>query len=665
MAVVHGSAAAILWLLSGCSGQRAREIALPLRVHQLQNRPVSEPALLDLAALGDFPTSNRTSESLSLSATDAKLDFPEATLALDASARPEGSDQVFIGHSERVADGLDVLLWPKGSACELFRPGPDGSYPGKLGGEALGYAASNGLVIVAGSNDATSAAIVGALTFDTHTGESHLVDPRQRAVLSEPRAFASASDFEGKVLVAGGENPIHDASVAGGTVRDSAEVYDPKTQSFELNLLKLAVPRTHHAAATLNSGETVLIGGRAEDSDASSFVEVVSPGTRVSKLVENLYVGRSEPSALRLSDGRILVAGGTDADGRPVGALEWRAADASRLDAPFDGSVELPPRFDRAYVALPGGAALAVGGCEDRSPLPDEDCAVWCVRGCPPIPDGAHQASYEAYWITAKGTVSKLDFPSSAAQPVLLPGSDGQPWLVTVGVNAAGEADAGSSLAYRFDPWQSVFQSVDLDLGAQRFVGPPRFVATGLDAFVWFGEDALGPALHGARLGTRSAFSSDVALVTLRDSEDAQRPAHLVPDQPPAQSLRYDSTRGVLHFETASSADAAPCVWISDADFADFSAQIAFSSRTPPMLRFGEQRFLAPSAPGVGATCRLPADSSTEGSIRVQRSGSHVSLSMGAATSSCELGVGRLPIGVCGSELGSSEVTAVSVTRGG
>jgi len=207
-----------------------------------------------------------------------------------------------------------------------------------------------------------------------------------RAVLSEPRAFATVSDFSGKILVAGGENPIHTAAAA-SALRDTAEIYDPTLQSFEPELLSLRESRTRHAAVNLASGEIALFGGRLDASGAlNPFVEVVSPKTRISTVVGTLSVGRVAPTALRLSDGRLLVAGGTDADDHPLGVLEWRNPDASPLTAPFDGSTSLPARFDRAFAALPGGAVLAVGGCEDRTPLPAEDCAAWCARGLPAEP---------------------------------------------------------------------------------------------------------------------------------------------------------------------------------------------------------------------------------------------------------------------------------------
>jgi hypothetical protein len=363
--------------------------------------------------LGDFPASNLNSELLSLGAQNAKLQFPAATLALEAVAHSDDSDQAFIGYGERVSDHLDFLLWPRGSACELFRAE---AYPGTEGGEAIGYAANNGLILVAGSNDGTSSAVVAAATFDSGTGETSLVDPL--SALSEPRAFATVTDFGDQVLVAGGENPIHDSARPASVLRDTAEIYDPITRSFEPGLLKLVEPTTRHAAVTLASGETVLIGGRIDASEASPLVQLISPETKVTKLLKQLAIGRNSPTALRLDDDRLFVAGGMDDAGLPVAELEWRAADASAIPALY-GTVSLPARYDRAYAARPGGAVLAVGGCAPRAPAPGEDCALWCQHGCPPDPDADTGQRYDAYWIAPEGTVTPLDFPIGATDPSL------------------------------------------------------------------------------------------------------------------------------------------------------------------------------------------------------------------------------------------------------
>jgi len=605
--------------------------------------------LLDLQALGDFPTRNDTTATLSLSAQGVRLGFPSGTLALEAKARAESSGQAFIAFSERGEAGLDFLLWPQGGACELFRAS---SYPAGLGGEGLGFASANGLLMIAGSEGFASAAVVGALTFDARTGEPLVVDPRD--AMRQPRAFATVSGFGKKLLVAGGEYPIHESGTPASVFNATAEVYDPTTRSFEPELVPLAVGVGRHAAVLLDSGELALIGGRTQASRASSFVQVVSPLTRTSKLLLTLNVGRSAPSVLRLDDGRLFVAGGEDELGSPVGALEWRSREADPLPAPFDGTVSLPPRFDRAYAALPGGAVLAVGGCEDRAPQTGEDCASECLRGCPPRPDGAHAARYEAFWIAADGDVTPLDLPIGAAHPSLLAGSDGSPWLV-------GE----SGRLYRFDPWHAEFESTGAQLGPSVGSAPPRFVAMGLDSFAWLTEDTTGVVVQGMRLGNRSGFSNDVSLVTLRDPNDPSRPAHLVPDRAPSDVLSYEGGPGALAFGPSANSTSKTCVWLSDALFADFSAEFEFSSRLSPSLRLGSTQFVDPAAADAGSSCLLPALSAASegGRIQLQRVADHATVTFAGAHSECQVSSQRIAVAVCASELGPVRVTRVHVTR--
>jgi len=623
-------------------------------------------ARLDLAALGDFPISNRTSESLPLNAFGTQLSFPAESQAVAATAS-SGFGPSFIGYGERRAELIDVILWPEGGPCDLFRPSASDSFPGKIGGEALGFAHTSGLVLLAGSNDATSAAIVGALTFDAQTGDTHIVDPRARAVLSEPRAFATVSDFAGKVLVAGGENPVHDLAQPESALRETAEVYDPISRSFEPNLVTLAEATTRQAAVLLKSGETLLLGGRDAASDASSIVQVISPETRLSKLLEPLTLGRTSPTALCLSDGRILVAGGTDEGGHPVAGLEWRAADGSKLGSPWNGSLTLPARYDRAFVALPGGAALSVGGCEGRAALPGEDCSVWCAHGCPPATAEGNAGPYDAFWIGADGSIRALDLALNAPRPFLMPGSDGSPWLLANDTDSSGAKVPGTTALYRFDPWHQRFDAADADLEiAPEF--EPRFVSTGPDAFIWLESDSDGPVLRGVRLGTRAALTSDLSLVSLR-AEDSTRPAHLAPDYPPT-AVNYDSALGRLSFSALAADAPATCVWLADADFGDFSAQISFSTQIPPSLRLGDVKIAQSSAEG-GSTCTLPALSAVAASgdrMHLRRTGNHISMQLGSASSTCELGgleaPARIPFGLCQSELGPVSVTELDITRG-
>jgi hypothetical protein len=650
IASVHASAGLALLLLSGCSAPEPQEILLPLTVHSLDSCPIPTPARVDLSALGDFPTSNDTTPTVSLTAQNVRLGFPSETLALEAIAHPEASDQAFIGYGERGELGLDFLLWPKESHCELYRAA---SYPAGLGGEGLGFASDIGLLLMAGSEGFSSSAVVGAMTFDGRTGQSAAVEPR--AAMRKPRAYASVSGFGDQVLVSGGEYPIHESDTPASVLNDDAEVYDPVSASFEPDFVPLSLAVARHASVLLESGEVALIGGETEASRASTFIQAVSPLTRTTKVVGTLALGRSEPTVLRLDDGRLFIAGGLDAAGSPVGALEWRAADASPLPAPFDGTLSLPPRFDRAYATLAGGAVLAVGGCQDRAPRAGENCARECQRGCPPLLPGSEKAGYEAFWISADGVVTALDFPLEAAHPSLLGGSDGAPWLI-----------AEDSELFRFDPWHATFDATTIPLGLNGAQSPARFQAMGTDSFAWLTQDDSGIVLQGLRLGTRSAFSNDVPLVTLRDENDPSRPAHLVPDRAPSAQLSYeDAGSGALVFAQSAPDEAKPCVWISDARYSDFTAEISFSSGESPSLRLGGTQFVAAEASDAGGSCLLPplgADGQGD-QLVLERIGNQARLTLGAAHSNCTVGAGRLPLAVCASELGGVRVTRLSVER--
>ncbi len=87
-------------------------------------------------------------------------------------------------------------------------------------------------------------AVVGALTFDVGTGEAYAVDASARHVLGEPRAYASVTEFGARMLVAGGEDPIHDVPAEARVLRQTAEIYDPKARRFELDLVELREART-------------------------------------------------------------------------------------------------------------------------------------------------------------------------------------------------------------------------------------------------------------------------------------------------------------------------------------------------------------------------------------------------------------------------------------
>ena len=129
---------------------------------------------------------------------------------------------------------------------------------------------------------------------------------RVRGRLNVPRNFAQASPLaSGQVLICGGYNTVL------GTL-DTAELFDPKTQTFRLLPARLETPRELFSATTLTDGRVLLAGGfNTHRGRTSALAEVYDPKTRTFTPTGSLAEDRFGQDAVRLADGRVLVVGGT------------------------------------------------------------------------------------------------------------------------------------------------------------------------------------------------------------------------------------------------------------------------------------------------------------------------------------------------------------------
>jgi hypothetical protein len=584
-------------------------------------------ANLSLFALGDFDASNESAEILPLDRKGAELRFPSATQALEARV---DSRPAFFGYGERAARGLDVLLWPERQTCVLLSPDDAQGYPGKHGGQALGYAPAAQLVLAAGGNDALlSDAIVGALTLDVATGELHSFDTSEQGVLSQPRAFATTTSFGDKLLVAGGEYPVFGVAEEDIEPRRNAEVFDPALGRFS-DVIELHNARTHHAALTLRDGRTLLIGGRTKAGDsnvAQRVLELIDLRDQRAQFGQRI-TGRIDPQAVLLSDGRVFVGGGTDELGQLVSPPgEWLTP-GGEPESELDED-ELPLRYDRAFVALEGGGVLAVGGCQER------DCA---------------SQQYDAYWIDALGNVTSVELGGIVApRPILLPGSDGSPWLI-----AAAASDPTRPVLYRFNPWRSRFSAVSLP-GELLLPRPdfPRPLAIGPDTFVWLDENQKHGELRGLRLGTRNRFAQDIALVPSSDPDDATRPLHLAPDRPPVGSNGYDGQLALDGVEPL-------VVRVTDTDYADVTISLQLAAGSAPPVILLDTRELG------GDECPWPEGELRGGDADVPklvRSGTRVELYFQGASRACVGPEARVSLGFRAGR-GASAIRRIFLARG-
>jgi hypothetical protein len=657
----------------GCgASESAPSAVLPVTLHTLPDCDV--PARLsrgsiELLALGDFEATNDSVEVLPINADtgDAArgtaLKFPLATRAIEA--RLDAGELRFSGYGERSSAGrFDVLLWPGRRTCSVFRPdGPHG-YPGKGGGQALGFARGRGLMLSAGGNDAlVSNSYVGAISFDVRTGAVTSFDTSQDSVLREARAFATVSELGDKLLIAGGQHPAQGVAEEDLDLSASAELFDPELGTLVGAPIALRNARTRHAAVTLRNGASLLIGGRSRvnDSPLTAFAaELISPETGLSKPTVT-PAPRIDPRALVLSDGRVFVGGGTTFAGEPAEpGGEWISSDGLSLL----GEADIPPRFERAFVATAGGGVLAVGGCQNREPESKEEavqCGLECARGCRPLPENGGKKAYDAHWIDPDGIATPVGMDAIVAgRPILLPGSDGRPWLV-----AEHENEPGKPRLFRFDPWQQRFDLADLpeDLRLPR-PDYPQPVAIDPDAFVWVDDDGKHGELFGLRLGTRNRYTQDLALVLLFDPEEPTRPLHLAPDRPLREPERYD---GKLWLYPRSD-DSALTVLVADADYGDVSITLRLAQpksaldipeSSPPLVVLG-------NAPFGGEQCPWPSGSGKDEErnvLTLARRGTRVELRRNQEIQTCSVPAGRLTLGLRVGEA-VSVIEQLDVTRG-
>lgn len=164
------------------------------------------------------------------------------------------------------------------------------------------------------------------------------------------------------MLVVGGRTPTG--------VSPTAELFDPHADGGKgawrtTGLLHHA--RARHTATLLANGKVIVIGGHGGEADDQSFVsaELYDPaadGGRGAWMVAGpRKEGRFEHRALRLSTGKVLIAGGQDATAHSARTIERYdpAGDSGRGASVVIGDLYLGDR--PSATLLPNGEVLIVG----------------------------------------------------------------------------------------------------------------------------------------------------------------------------------------------------------------------------------------------------------------------------------------------------------------
>jgi hypothetical protein len=425
------------------------------------------------------------------------------------------------------------------------------------------------------------------------------------AGLLVPRVQTTVTSWAGGGVVAGGVRPD---TGDGGAAQASAEVYVSSLGDFDGQLIVLSEPRARHGAVTLANGQTLLVGGVDGSGNVLASMELVDASSHRAQTTNlaSLAVARADPTVLVLASGEILVAGGVDASGAPVGVLEWFKGDGS---AASGDPLALVASSNEAFVRLDAGGALAVIGPDAAT----EPAQVWVVSA-------AHAVEAAS---SIQGASAVQLFEGVDQAPALWTGDR---WLL-------------------WDPWSGSF-ATPIAIGAVGpSVGDPAASPEpGLG--VWLD----GRVVNALRFGARGPYASTVtALLTSTTGTSHTGPDQLVTGGPGA--IVFDPTSG-LSLQTGAS------VFVTDATFASFTLDAQTPGSAPPALVL---RDAAGNQTLLDATACAIAPSS---SIHFERDGATVRASSGTGKLvTCSIGPAadaRVAIGVQGQ---ASEASGVSVVQ--
>jgi hypothetical protein len=242
------------------------------------------------------------------------------------------------------------------SSAEIYNPAtatfsPTGDMTVR---RALAVAAPlpDGRVLVAGGYDGTGGVLYRA-TAEVFNPATGTFSAAGIGVMGSPRSSAVAAPLPGgRVLVAGGH--------AGGVPFASAEIFNPVTNVFSPAAGSMTTPRERAVAAPLPDGRVLVAGGYSGSLPFLASAEVFSPQTNTFSAagIGSMAMQRLGPAAAQLPDGRVLVAGGDQNDGK---SAEVFNPSTSSFSSAGIGSLSTARELPGA-ARLPDGRVLMAGG---------------------------------------------------------------------------------------------------------------------------------------------------------------------------------------------------------------------------------------------------------------------------------------------------------------
>ena len=221
---------------------------------------------------------------------------------------------------------------------------------------------ADGRVLIAGGYDVNDDMVDSAVLYDPNTG----VFSPTGSLATARGTFTATLLADGRVLITGGGPTAWNHP---DPFFASAELYDPTTGTFT-NTGSMATPREAHTATLLADGRVLIAGGNDANGDAVASAELYDPATGVFSATGSMTTARGYHTATRLADGRILVAGGSP------GAWSYQGPmlDSAEIYDPKAGTFKATGsmadvRAWHAAALLADGRVLVTGGTSGTDDL--------------------------------------------------------------------------------------------------------------------------------------------------------------------------------------------------------------------------------------------------------------------------------------------------------
>jgi N-acetylneuraminic acid mutarotase len=215
---------------------------------------------------------------------------------------------------------------------------------------------NNGMVLVAGglplNGNQVVQALISAELFNPSTNQFTLTGS-----MNIGRAGHSATLLpNNSVLVAGGESQN-----SSPTYLNSGEVYNPATGNWTAAANTMAIARFGHSANLLNDGQVLIAGTIVQSCGAvpCTTTELYDPASNSFSASGALNTARYNHSAVRLLDGRVMVAGGIGSGNSALTSSETYDAKTGTWTTRASLSVA---RANQAAVVVEDGRVFVAGG---------------------------------------------------------------------------------------------------------------------------------------------------------------------------------------------------------------------------------------------------------------------------------------------------------------